>query len=83
MPTPSLEANAARAEAEGKIDLAENIRMALTREEWAVILVGLSNVPDNSAPRLKKMADRLTDHIQQHAAPVGVLVRVLRALRAE
>lgn len=63
------------------LDLAENVSMTLTREEWAVLLIALAHLgvmPDT--PRAtEKIADRLNDHIQQHAAPVVVLMRVVRS----
>jgi hypothetical protein len=64
-----------------QLDLAENVRIVLTREEWAVLLIALTHLgvmPDT--PRAtEKIADRLSDLIQEHAAPVGVLTRVVSA----
>ena len=59
-----------------KLDLDEKIGIHFTREEWAVVLIGLAHI-DAVSPRLAAIAEKLTDDVQQCAAPVGVLARVL------
>jgi hypothetical protein len=57
------------------LDLNEKIGIHFTREEWAVILIGLAHV--SHGPKIDAIAEKLTSNVQGCAAPVGVLVRTL------
>lgn len=57
------------------LDLEEKIGCHFTREEWAVIAVGLAYV--SHGPKMDAIAERLLGNVQHAAAPVGVIVRTL------
>ncbi len=57
------------------LDLNEKIGIHFTREEWAVIVIGLSHV--GPTQKIDEISDWLTQQIQHAAAPVGVIVRTL------
>lgn len=61
------------------LDLKEKVAIPLTREEWAVVVFGLSAL--SHGPKINGIAERLAGHIQQCAAPLGVMVRTLEANR--
>lgn len=57
-------------------NLDEAIGIHLTREEWAVVLMGLSFLPTSNA-RIHGVAQTLSGLIQNAAAPVSVINEVI------
>ena len=57
------------------LDLEEKISIYFTREEWAVIAIGLAYA--SHGPKMDAIAERLLGNVQGCAAPVGVIVRTL------
>lgn len=61
------------------LDLQEKIALEFTRQEWAVIILGLAHY--DHPGRTTDIAEGLCEKIGHAAAPIGVLSRVLAEAR--